>query len=280
MKEKINIFILIGIFYSISSVDYSAWRDYPTCRLGRLQSPINFAETDSTYSKDFSFVYQNYIGFDFEIDKSNKNSDYAIVSKVKTNNRNNGGYINFERGGVIKQYELLRFEIYPLLHHIDGDEGNYELHLVHKKNLDFNTNKNQYRSIQDANMYLIVVLRYRKDCSKEPCTSDNGLLDKILNGNGKVDLNEFPIFQDKRAYLYEGSSLHIPCDENVNYYIVKDFFYTNEELKFEFTKEDIGQANRFDRPIYKNFMNYREVMKSNYISNHILILFLLIFILF
>ena len=278
MKEKINIFILIGIFYSISSLnDYSAWRDYPTCRLGRLQSPINFKETDSTYSKDFSFVYQNYIGFNFDIDKSNENLDYAIVSKEPSRN---GGYINFERGGVIKQYELLKFEIYPLLHHIDGDEGDYELHLVHKKNLDFNTNKNQYRSIQDANMFLIVVLRYRKDCSKEkPCISDNGLLAKILDEKN-VDLNEFSIFQDKRAYLYEGSSLHIPCDENVNYYIVKDFFYTNKDLKFGFSEGDIGHANRFDRPIYKNFMNYREVMKSNYISNHILILFLLIFILF
>ena len=275
MKEKINIFILIGIFYSISSVDdYSAWRDYPTCRLGRLQSPINFKETDSTYSNDFSFVYQNYIEFDFDLDT---NLDYAIVRK----GNKNGGYINFERGGVIKQYELLRFEIYPLLHHIDGDDGDYELHLVHKKNLDFNTNKNQYRSIQDANMFLTVVLRYRKDCSKEkPCTSDNGLLEKILGNDKKVDLNKFPIFQDKRAYLYEGSSLHIPCDENVNYYIVKDFFYTNQKFDLKFEEKDIGQANRFDRPIYKNFMNYREVMKSNYISNHILILFLLIIILF
>ena len=275
MKEKINIFILIGIFYSITSLnDYSAWRDYPTCRLGRLQSPINFAETDSTYSNDFSFVYQNYIKLNL-ISSPNTNLDYAIIRK----GNKNGGYINFERGGVIKQYELSRFEIYPLLHHIDGDEGDYELHLVHKKNLDFNTNKNQYRSIQDANMYLIVVLRYRTACSKEkPCTSDNGLLDQIFKND--VDLNEFPIFQDKRAYLYEGSSLHIPCDENVNYYIVKDFFYTSQKLEFGFNKGDIGQANRFDRPIYKNFMNYREVMKSNYISNHFLILFLLIFILF
>ena len=275
MKEKINIFILIGIFYSISSVDdYSAWRDYPTCRLGRLQSPINFKETDSTYSNDFSFVYQNYIEFNFDIDT---NLDYAIVRK----GNKNGGYINFERGGVIKQYELLRFEIYPFLHQIDGDKGDYELHLVHKKNLDFNTNKNQYRSIQDANMFLTVVLRYRKDCSKEkPCTSDNGLLEKILGNDKKVDLNDFPIFQDKRAYLYEGSSLHIPCDENVNYYIVKDFFYTSQKFDLKFEEKDIGQANRFDRPIYKNFMNYREVMKSNYISNHILILFLLIIILF
>ena len=277
MKEKINIFILIGIFYSITSLnDYSAWRDYPTCRVGRLQSPINFKETDSTYSKDFSFVYQNYIDFGFTISDSNTDLDYAIVSKAPTRN---GGYINFERGGVIKQYELLRFEIYPPLHHIDGDQGDYELHLVHKKNLDFNTNKNQYRSIQDANMYLIVVLRYRTACSKEkPCTSDNGLLDQIFKN--EVNLNDFPIFQDKRAYLYEGSSLHIPCDENVNYYIVKDFFYTNRDFDFRFTGENIGNANRFDRPIYKNFMNYREVMKSNYISNHILILFLLIIILF
>ena len=151
---------------------------------------------------------------------------------------------------------------------------------MHKKNLDFITNKNQYRSIQDANMYLTIVLRYKTDCSSNDniiCTSDNGLLSKILDGT--VNLNEYPIFQDKRAYLYEGSSIITPCDENVNYYIVKDIFYANSQID-QFKSEPINPAKIFGRPIYKNFMNYKEVMKSKYISMHALSLFLLIFILF
>lgn len=274
MKEYFYILILLELL-SLTLSFLSDWRDFPSCHLGRLQSPISFRESESTYSNDFSFVYQNYK--EFEITKDTKEYAYVFLN----NEAKNGGYINFERGGVIKQYELLRYEIYPGLHSIDGDKSDYELHIVHKKNLDFITNKNQYRSIQDANMYLTIVLRYKTDCNSNDniiCTSDNGLLSKILS-ESVVNLNEYPIFQDKRAYLYEGSSIITPCDENVNYYIVKDIFYANSQID-QFKSEPINPAKIFGRPIYKNFMNYKEVMKSKYISIHSLSLFLLIFILF
>ena len=277
MKEKLNILIIIGLFYSTFSA-FEEWRDYPACRLGRLQSPIEIKEVDSTYSNDFSFVYQNYKQIN-EISITDKT--YAFSSgEIK------GGYINFERGGVIKQYELIRIDIYPGLHKIDGITSDYEVHLIHKKNLDFNTNKNQYRSIQDANMYLSVVLRYNKEenCNANniKCTSDDGLFKKLKALNSEPDtlfLNEYPIFQDKRAYLYEGSLLQIPCDENVNYYVVNDIFaMVGDEFKAPETNK-INIANSFDRPIYKNFMNYREVMKSNVISIKLVTLIVLLFFL-
>ena len=277
MKEKINILIIIGLFYSIFSESFEEWRDYPTCRLGRLQSPIEIKEVNSTYSNDFSFVYQNY----------KEISSITITNKAYAYSSGDieGGYINFERGGVIKQYELKRIDIYPGLHKIDGIISDYEVHLIHKKNLDFNTNKNQYRSIQDANMYLSVVLRYStktncKDNSKISCTSDNGLFDKLKTLNtGPISLNNYPIFQDKRAFLYEGSSLQIPCDENVNYYVVNDFFAMEGEDFSILKDKTIKIANSFDRPIYKNFMNYREVMKSDAISIKLLTLIILLFFL-
>ena len=277
MKEKINILIIIGLFYSIFSESFEEWRDYPTCRLGRLQSPIEIKEVNSTYSNDFSFVYQNY----------KEISSISITNKAYAYSSGDieGGYINFERGGVIKQYELKRIDIYPGLHKIDGIISDYEVHLIHKKNLDFNTNKNQYRSIQDANMYLSVVLRYStktncKDNSKISCTSDNGLFDKLKTLNtGPISLNNYPIFQDKRAFLYEGSSLQIPCDENVNYYVVNDFFAMEGEDFSILKDKTIKIANSFDRPIYKNFMNYREVMKSDAISIKLLTLIILLFFL-
>ena len=277
MKEKLNILIIIGLFYSIFSETFDEWRDYPTCRLGRLQSPIEIKEVNSTYSNDFSFVYQNY----------KEISSITITNKAYAYSSGDieGGYINFERGGVIKQYELKRIDIYPGLHKIDGIISDYEVHLIHKKNLDFNTNKNQYRSIQDANMYLSVVLRYStktncKDNSKISCTSDNGLFDKLKTLNtGPISLNNYPIFQDKRAFLYEGSSLQIPCDENVNYYVVNDFFAMEGEDFSILKDKTIKIANSFDRPIYKNFMNYREVMKSDAISIKLLTLIILLFFL-
>ena len=273
-----NIIIITVLFhFSISDADYkNNWRSYPTCQIGRLQSPIEIKEYESIYANNFSFVYQSYKDSSTQKD-DNENRYASMIKKI-----NDGGYINFERGGVIKQYQFIRAELYPALHKIDGDKFKYELHLIHEKNLDFVTNKNQYRSIQDANMYLVIVLRYSECKNKEKCISDNGLLN-ILNTDNNINLNNFNVFQDKRAYFYEGSFLHIPCDENVNYYVVKDFFYLNnfnDNSIIILDEGDFATAEKFGRPVYKNFMNYKEVLGNNYFSfKKIVISFLFIIIL-
>ena len=269
-----NILIIIGLLnFSLSVGDDNMWRDYPTCKIGRLQSPINIKEYESIYANNFSFVYQNYKNC-----LGNKKDNYAYTIEY---DEGTGGYVNFERGGVIKQYEFIRAELYPALHQIDGEKGDYELHLIHKKNLDFVTNKNQYRSIQDPNMYLVIVLRYQ-NCTKEGkvCTNDNGLLGKLIPNPTSINLNEYNIFQDKRAYFYEGSFVLIPCDENVNYYIVKDFFHSAQVLDFSNKINSIKLANIYGRPVYKNFMNYREVLGNHYFSfKNVVVSFLFIIIL-
>jgi carbonic anhydrase len=265
-----NILIIISLLYStLTSTD---WRDYPTCKIGRLQSPINIKEYESIYANNFSFVYQNYKNCD-----GTRKDNYSITIECA---EGTGGYVNFERGGVIKQYEFIRAELYPALHEVDGEKGEYELHLIHKKNLDFVTNKNQYRSIQDPNMYLVIVLRYQ-NCTEvgKVCTNDNGLLEKLNTNLTSINLNEYNIFQDKRAYFYEGSFVHIPCDENVNYYIVKDFFHSDQVLDFSSKINNIKLANIYGRPVYKNFMNYREVLGNHYFSfKNVVVSFLFIII--
>ena len=174
------------------------WRDYSECKYGRLQSPIKLNEYDSTYSNSFSFVYQNYK----ELNLTFTEDQYTLIWNIT--DENSGGYVNFEKEGVIKQYELIRIELYPGEHDVDGIKGNYELHLIHKKNLNFNSNKNQYRKIVDANMFLTVVLRYTNDqtyCNQAEnnCISDNGLLSDINKTSPNINLNKYPIYQDKRA---------------------------------------------------------------------------------
>ena len=278
MEKYIFLFLILLIqpIYLIRQ----EWREYPTCKYGRLQSPINLNEYDSTYSNSFSFVYQ-YFKPNMNITKI---ETYTKIWKIQEG----GNYLNFEKDGVIKQYELDKIELYKGIHKIDGEKGDYELHLVHKKNLDFNSNKNQYRKIVDANMYLVIVLRY-KNCTVEnsACISDNGLLSKLATNLNDFDLNKYPIYQDKRAYLYEGSFLYSPCDENVNYYVINDFFYPNgldnglnDTLK-NFNLTDFNDIkDRYGRPVLKNFMTYREFLNSKINSINIfylLIIFALIF---
>ena len=273
MKEKLFSLLIILFFTPIYSID-PKWRDYSACKYGRLQSPISLNEFDSSYSNSFSFVFQYYRNSN--IIRSNT---YTIKWEISE-----GNFVNFEKDGVIKQYELKRIELYNGTHEIDGKKGDYELHLVYEKNLDFNSNKNQYRKIVDANMYLVIVLRYKKDCNNDTfiCISDNGLLSQ-LNSTANIDLNNYPIYQDKRAYLYEGSFLYNPCDENVNYYVVNDFFYLDPEIVINDPKgfnETIDQKERYDRPVLKNFMNYKEFLGNKFYEINVYSLFFMFFLFF
>ena len=281
--EKIYFYFLFFILFisQINSISDN-WRNYPSCNLGRLQSPIELNEYESDYSNSFSFVYEFYK----EVEAINPKYTYTRFWDIT-----DGGYVNFEKKGVIKQYELQKIEIYNGIHKIDGKFGDYELHLVHKKNLDFNSHKNQYRKIVDANMYLTVVLRYKKNCNETDikCISDNGLLTNLIDSGTSFNLNNYPIYQDKRAYFYEGSFLYTPCDENVNYFVVDDFFYSdelNDTNIFNVIPNTtdfnniIEPKNKYGRPVLKNFMNYREFLKSKNISINMYYLILMICIIF
>ena len=276
--EKIYILLIILFVIPIYPID-PRWRNYSACKYGRLQSPISLKESDSTYSNSFSFVYQYYK--DTNITRTDS---YTIKWEIPE-----GNFVNFEKEGVIKQYELKRIELYNDIHEIDGKKGDYELHLVHEKNLDFNSNKNQYRKIVDANMYLVIVLRYRKECNNDNyiCISDNGLFSKLNNSEEikNFNLNYYPIYLDKRAYLYEGSFLYTPCDENVNYYVVNDFFYLENTTytsfdSFEGFKTTISSQKRYDRPVLKNFMNYREFLGSKFYGINVYFLIFVIILFF
>jgi carbonic anhydrase len=279
-----NIYLSLSLFiFFISSINSisSDWRKYSSCKIGRLQSPIALNEYDSDYSNSFSFVYE-YYKTPKNITKIDNSYTYTLYWNIT-----DGGFVNFEKQGVIKQYELEKIELYTGIHKIDGKKGDYELHLVHKKNLDFNSNKNQYRKIVDANMYLTVVLRYKNDCNNNDdykCISDNGLLSHLTDPNtnlSEFDLNQYPIYQDKRAYFYEGSFLYAPCDENVNYYVINDFFNSvgfNQEIinninDFNVT---VNEQPKYGRPVLKNFMNYREFLNSeNLFMNMYLLIFMI-----
>ena len=275
------ILFLILVTFTIEAESYeSHWRSYPACKIGRLQSPIALNLSDSTYNNTFSFVYQGYLPQASKILESGesytaKSADFSA------------GYINFAKGGVIKQYEFIRAEIYEGLHPVENDDrsvsaAELELHLVHKKLLGFKTNKNQYRTIQEANNYLVIVLRYNtSDCVN--CTYDNGLLSQLTSSNN-IDLSNYPIFQDKRAYYYEGSFIYTPCDEDVNYYVVKDLFQADSSDLQALIEKGLASVEKpaysFGRPIYRNFMNYTESLDGYSIRPNVLVILVALLICF
>ena len=263
-------FILISISLCQGEGELTAkyqkqWVSFPACRMGRLQSPIRLNVTESIYSSSFSIVYQSYKGINGKLDLDNFDADKQYA--IKTENID-GGYIHFQKGGVIKQYKLIRFELYKGLHTIDFDTSEYELHIVFEKNLGYVSNKNQYRRIQDANNYLVIALRYNVTGG----ITDNGLLKALTDNN--FDLSKYPIFQDKKAYFYEGSFIYNPCKEDVNYLVIEPIFNKGGASLANNLYSDYqafkNNSLAYERPIYRNYMNFTESLTSSYLKSYLI----------
>lgn len=278
MKKNFLFFLLIILFFSNiftqnNDISYEdMWLSFPACHMGRLQSPVRLNISESKYSNSFSIVYQYFSEMDFE-NKSNNFISDKLPSMI-LNPKDKKGYINLQRNGVIKQYTFDHIEIFRGLHKVESDRSQFEVHLIFEKQLGFSTNQNQYRRITDTNKYLSIVLRYNssKSLTKKSfqLVSDGGLIKKIIKKES-LKFNDYPIF-DRRAFFYEGSQIYNPCSEEYNYIVLFDTFFSSE-LKTIFTDSNWDSnwatrdfAHSYDRPIYRNFMNYTETISSGFIK--------------
>jgi carbonic anhydrase len=240
--------------------------------MGRLQSPVRLNISESKYSNSFSIVYQYFNGIIISnIGDANLNNEPSRKIKIDGN-----GYINLQRNGVIKQYSFKHIEMFRGLHKVESSRSEFEVHLIFEKVLGFSTNQNQYRRITDTNNYLAIVLRYNNSNSKTatqtssniPLASDGGLLEKLLVKGSEINFNDYPIF-DRRAFFYEGSQIYNPCSEDYNYIVLYDTFKSTEDVEQIVAKSDWAVrefAHSYDRPIYRNFMNYTETISSGFIK--------------
>jgi len=274
MKKNFLFFPLFILFFSNiftqDEYDYETmWLSFPACHMGRLQSPVRLNISESKYSNSFSIVYQYFSN----IKLNNSISDFKEPqpSIYLTLDNDSKGYINLQRNGVIKQYTFDHIEIFRGLHKIESSKSQFEVHLIFKKNLGFSTNQNQYRRITDANNYLAIVLRYNKTSSLSDnsilLVSDGGLINDLINKNN-LEFSNYPIF-DRRAFFYEGSQIYNPCSEDYNYIVLYDTFYSQNNLTENFPDSNWGKrdfAHSYDRPIYRNFMNYTETISSGFIK--------------
>ena len=277
MKNNFLYFLLFISFFSnifTQSDNYeNMWLSFPACHMGRLQSPVRLNISESKYSNSFSIVYQYFDKITFkDTESANFHSQSKPSRKIEVDS--GSGYINLQRNGVIKQYSFSHVEMFRGLHKVESSKSEFEVHLIFKKELGFSTNQNQYRRITDTNNYLAIVLRYNNSepktatqTSSIPLASDGGLLDEIFNNSG-INFNDFPIF-DRRAFFYEGSQIYNPCSEDYNYIVLYDTFYSSKVVTDIVSQPNWAIrefAHSYDRPIYRNFMNYTETISSGFLK--------------
>ncbi len=294
---------IIVVFYLFSQVvfvlgqqDYrSLFTSTLTCKMGRLQSPIDLSDTTSKYNSTINPLYYNYQPLSNAV--VNWNSEGRVLELKPESSTGNYGYLGLSRGGALKQYALVGVQIsFPGEHSIEGVISQAEVKLIHDKVIPFATTVDQYRSIPDSNTHLVISILYSPSANN----TDNGFMDQILSTyntqantfnygtSQNINLLSYRLFQDRQFYFYEGSFTSAPCDENVNYIVVKDNFYLSPTAKNILTQAyskytgSIASKSRtdlFGRSVYRNYINQGESLSSNYLNWNVLASLLLLSIL-
>lgn len=304
MKKNLIIGCIISILVlSLCEINYrNTYTSSLTCKMGRLQSPIDLKDQFSKFNATIYPVYYHYSVIPNAYLGWSDDGGLAELRRVNQNQSDiNYGYLGLQRDGILKQYELTDIEVnFPGEHMIEGKSFQVEVKFLHKKVLGFQTNVNQYRRIPDANTYLYISILYRTDGT----SSDNGFLDELVSswtgpertgafgtytqtGPYSLDLLSYGLFQDRQFYFYEGSYTYEPCDETVNQMVIKDTFSVSADamkvLANIYSKYTNAVASKsiseyYGRPIYRNYMNATEA-SSSFITLNLALILALFFLL-
>lgn len=275
------------------------------CNEGRRQSPIDLMTNNSTFSLNYSIVYENYKSFD-DVVLTFQNPLLEISDKLNLlNNSKDKGYVVLTLNGFLHKYDLEKIVINtPSEHFINGLENDLEMSFIHRKDLDYNSEVNSFKPNTDINQYLIISFLY----SVNGTYSDSGFIDSVRNHyhalgvtentvGMKLDVFNSGLIKDKRFFLYSGSETVAPCSETHLHYVVADIYKISQEsvnfyknrYQFKYNNELNGDFNNYrksisplnGRPVYRNFYaNETEFDNSNsYIKTSIMVLILILLVL-
>jgi carbonic anhydrase len=163
------------------------------CHKGKYQSPISITRDNSKFLYSLGIVNEIYYISNYII---NEETDHSLISSNETT----FGFLIFNNNKVYKQYELIKFEIYKGLHEINGKISDYELHLVYKKNLGYQSKPYSNQIITDPNNYLVIVLRYNSTTNniENNYSYDNNLLKDIFSNN-KINFGIYNLIDGKNS---------------------------------------------------------------------------------
>lgn len=213
----LNFLISLNLISSIFSelLDYSE-KDWPSSCKGRRNSPINFPYNyiydTSNYFEILSTQYNAISGLRFEeVDKKK----YHIVNL----NNNYYGYLLARKNGITYKYNLIDVHFHVLSEHtFNGKSSDFELHMVHQKDLQYLKDNNITDTDEDkVNKYLVVGTLFDAEGDE-----DNENFNKFKIGkNEAMQGVNMQIYSnpDLPYYYYIGGLTTPACDEVVNWVV-------------------------------------------------------------
>ncbi|KAB8039747.1 hypothetical protein GCL60_05650 [Silvanigrella paludirubra] len=179
--------------------------NFNSCSNGKKQSPVNIVTSELKTNSMLPKIETNYQLSPLII----KNNQHTIKAKFDN--------INSITLGKVK-YSLLQFHLHtPSEHKLDGKNSDLELHLVHQN---------------DSGEYAVLAILMRsgkenlalKQFFENLPNEDHA----IVNTNLKINLNDI-LPSNLSYYSYFGSLTTFPCDEKVNWIILKNVVEVSEE---------------------------------------------------
>lgn len=303
MKVPIN-FLLIAI--TLLKTYYSQGLNYTSnvlnnwaCSTGRRQSPLALNSTNSTYTNNFSLVYENYLAFENVVLTFSEGLLQIGDKQNLLAGTTNKGYVVFDYGGYYLKFNLEKIVVHvPSEHKIDGYFPDIEVQYYHRKDLDYVSTVNKYKTLPDISESLVISTFY----SVNGTHSDSGLLESLTNfyfasgvtiNSFGVPLNIIPegIIRDKKFYFYKGSDTMYPCNENHLRYVISDVYGISQAAVqfYQNAYQSRYIGNKFAKPladfngrvIYRNFYaNSTEFNSSSWIKLNAFLISLIALIFF
>ena len=271
MKSLLVLIIITFIDFVFSYLDYTEANWPQTCTTGRRQTPIDFSKSinyriDSNYVK---LLERNYNSLSGQLSVRGEKS-FGF-------NMTNQGTLWIEKNSIRYRYNLIDIHIHVKSEHtFNGLSTDFEMHLVHQKDMDYVRNLTRLDASDEINSLLVVGILFNATSSE-----DNSFIQKLgfdtlapvsnININDLVDVKE-------GFYHYLGSLTTPPCDEVVNWIVLSNIqtisFAQNNVIKRWIEKYyPIGNARRTlplnDRIVYYSPSRYFSAMsylESSYLN--------------
>lgn len=179
--------------------------NFNSCSNGKKQSPVNIVTSELKTNSELPKIVTNYRLSPLII----KNNQHTIKAKFDN--------LNSITLGKVK-YSLLQFHLHaPSEHKLDGKNSDLELHLVHQNDFgEYAVLAILMRSGKEN----LALKQFFENLPKEDHT--------ILNTNLKINLNDI-LPSDLSYYSYFGSLTTFPCNEKVNWLVLKNDVEVSEE---------------------------------------------------
>ncbi len=179
--------------------------DFNSCSHGKKQSPVHIVTSELKTNAMLPKIITNYHTSPLII----KNNQHTIKAKFDNTNSITLGKV---------KYSLIQFHLHaPSEHKLDGKLSDLELHLVHQ------SESGEYAVmaiLMRSGKENLALKQFFENLPKEDHT--------ILNTNLKINLNDI-LPSDLSYYSYFGSLTTFPCNEKVNWLVLKNDVEVSEE---------------------------------------------------